>query len=79
MTGVQTCALPILGLKPDAGVLPGTYVEGRFLVEKKDGVIVIPSDVVIYRGNTQSVYIASGDVARSVTITRARGAAAGSS
>ena len=40
---------------------------------KKDNVIVIPSDVVIYRGNAQSVYIASGDVARSVTITTGSG------
>ena len=36
-------------------------------------VIVIPSDVVIYRGNAQSVYVASGDVARSVTITTGSG------
>ena len=63
----------VVGLKQDAGVLPGTYVEGRFLVEKKDNVIVIPSDVVIYRGNAQSVYVASGDVARSVTITTGSG------
>ena len=63
----------VVGLKPDAGVLPGTYVEGRFLVEKKNDVIVIPSDIVIYRGNAQSVYVASGDVARSVTITTGSG------
>ena len=63
----------VVGLGANAGVLPGTYVEGRFLVEKKDGVLVIPSDVVLYRGNTQSVYVASGDVARSVAITTGSG------
>ena len=63
----------VVGLKADAGVLPGSYVEGRFLVDRKDGVIVIPSDVVIYRGSTQSVYVASGDVARSVTIATGAG------
>ncbi len=63
----------VVGLRSDANVLPGTYVEGRFLVEKKDNVIVIPSDVVVYRGNTQSVYVASGDVARSVEVVTGTG------
>ncbi|MDR2137126.1 MAG: efflux RND transporter periplasmic adaptor subunit [Synergistaceae bacterium] len=51
----------VVGLSPQSGILPGTYLEGRFLVEQKKGVIVIPSDVVMYRGDKKFVYVANGD------------------
>jgi hypothetical protein len=38
--------------------LPGAYLEGRFLVEKKTSAIVIPSDIVMYRKDRQFVYVA---------------------
>jgi membrane fusion protein (multidrug efflux system) len=51
----------VVGLSPKSGILPGTYLEGRFLVERKKDVVVIPSDVVMYRGDKKFVYVASGD------------------
>ena len=51
----------IVGLPPESGVLPGAYLEGRFLVDKKEAVLVIPSDVVMYRGDKKFVYVVRGD------------------
>ncbi|MCR5346546.1 MAG: efflux RND transporter periplasmic adaptor subunit [Fretibacterium sp.] len=67
----------VVGLPAESGILPGTYLEGRFRVEHQADVIVIPSNVVIYRGDTQSVYVAvksdSGFVARLIPITTGEG------
>jgi RND family efflux transporter MFP subunit len=51
----------VVGLSPKSGILPGTYLEGRFLVERKKDVVVIPSDAVMYRGEKEFVYIADGE------------------
>ncbi|MBR1485710.1 MAG: efflux RND transporter periplasmic adaptor subunit, partial [Synergistaceae bacterium] len=40
----------VVGLPEDSGILPGTYVEGRFQVSRQQSVVVIPSNVVVYRG-----------------------------
>ncbi len=63
----------VVGLPEKSGILPGSYLEGRFLVDHQPGVIVIPSNVVIYRSGGQAVYLASGDVAHSVPITTGDG------
>lgn len=63
----------VVGLPEDSGILPGTYVEGRFQVSKQQSVVVIPSNVVVYRGNSQSVYIADGNKAKQVEITTGEG------
>ena len=63
----------VVGLPEDSGILPGTYVEGRFQVSKQQSVVVIPSSVVVYRGNSQSVYIADGNKAKQVEITTGEG------
>ncbi|MDR1377644.1 MAG: efflux RND transporter periplasmic adaptor subunit [Synergistaceae bacterium] len=51
----------VVGLSVDSGILPGTYLEGRLLVEQKKDVIVIPSNIVMYRGDKKFVYIAGDD------------------
>jgi RND family efflux transporter MFP subunit len=48
----------VVGLSPESGILPGAYLEGRFLVEQKKDAIVIPSDTVMYRGEKKFVYVA---------------------
>jgi RND family efflux transporter MFP subunit len=63
----------VVGLPENSGILPGTYVEGRFMVNSQQNVVVIPSNVVIYRGNTQSVYVADGGKARLTAITTGEG------
>ena len=63
----------VVGLPENSGILPGTYVEGRFMVSSLQNVVVIPSSVVIYRGTTQSVYIADGNRAKLVAITTGEG------
>ena len=63
----------VVGLPEDSGILPGTYVEGRFQVSRQQNVVVIPSNVVIYRGENQSVYIADGNKAKLTTITTGEG------
>ncbi|MBQ7221564.1 MAG: efflux RND transporter periplasmic adaptor subunit [Synergistaceae bacterium] len=63
----------VVGLPENSGILPGTYLEGRFMVSSQQNVVVIPSNVVIYRGNTQSVYIADGSKARLTAITTGEG------
>jgi membrane fusion protein (multidrug efflux system) len=47
----------LVGVSSESNVLPGTYLEGRFLVGERNEVIVIPSDVVIYRGDQKFVYV----------------------
>jgi RND family efflux transporter MFP subunit len=51
----------VVGLSADSEILPGVYLEGRFLVEKKTDAIVIPSDIVLYRRDKQFVYVAQSD------------------
>ncbi|MBQ7262825.1 MAG: efflux RND transporter periplasmic adaptor subunit [Synergistaceae bacterium] len=63
----------VVGLPAQSGILPGAYIEGRFMVEHEPDVIIIPSNVVIYRGASQSVYVADGDVARRVEIVTGEG------
>ncbi|MBQ7197046.1 MAG: efflux RND transporter periplasmic adaptor subunit [Synergistaceae bacterium] len=63
----------VVGLPEDSGILPGTYVEGRFRVSSQQNVVVIPSNVVIYRGDVQSVYLAKGNKAQLTKITTGEG------
>lgn len=63
----------VVGLAPDSGILPGTYLEGRFMVEKKSDVAVIPSNIVIYRGEKEFVYLADEEEARLVEIRTGEG------
>ena len=51
----------VVGLDAASGALPGAYLEGRFLVDRKEGVLVIPSDVVMYRGDKKFVYVIRDD------------------
>ena len=63
----------VVGLPENSGILPGTYVEGRFMVSSQQSVVIIPSNVVIYRGTTQSVYLAYGKKAKLTPITTGEG------
>ena len=63
----------VVGLPENSGILPGTYVEGRFMVSSQQSVVIIPSNVVLYRGTTQSVYLAYGKKAKLTTITTGEG------
>ena len=63
----------VVGLPENSGILPGTYLEGRFMVSSQENVVVIPSNVVIYRGSTQSVYLANGNKAKLTAITTGEG------
>ena len=63
----------VVGLPEDSGILPGTYVEGRFQVSRQQSVVVIPSNVVIYRGESQSVYVVDGNKAKLTKITTGEG------
>ncbi len=47
----------LVGLPADSKVLPGTYLEGRFLVEHRENVIVVPTEVVLRRGEEAYVYV----------------------
>ncbi len=47
----------LVALPRDSKVLPGTYLEGRFLVDERRGVIVIPSEIVQRRGEKAYVYV----------------------
>jgi membrane fusion protein (multidrug efflux system) len=66
----------LVGISSESNVFPGTYLEGRFLVEHRDDVIVIPSDVVIYRGDQEFVYVLGPDenasVLRAITTDEGR-------
>ena len=63
----------VVGFSPDSGILPGTYLEGRFLVEKKEGVVIISSDVVMYRGDKEFVYVARNGKASMVEVQTGEG------
>ena len=63
----------VVGLPENSGILPGTYLEGRFMVSSQNNVVVIPSNVVLYRGSTQSVYLADGNKAKLTPITTGEG------
>ncbi len=41
-------------------ILPGTHLEARFLVEKQENLLVIPSDIVQRRGEKAYVYVVEG-------------------
>ena len=62
-----------VGLPANSGILPGTYVEGRFRVDQQQSVVVIPSNIVVYRGASQSVYVADGNRAKLTQITTGEG------
>jgi RND family efflux transporter MFP subunit len=47
----------LISLKPDSGILPGTYIEGAFLIQKRENAIVIPSKSIINRDRERFVYI----------------------
>jgi RND family efflux transporter MFP subunit len=63
----------VVGLGADSNILPGTYLEGRFLVEEKKDVVVVPSDIVMYRGEKKFVYVAKDDKASLVEIETGEG------
>ena len=46
----------VVGLN-DLDVLPGTHVEARFLVERRENLLVVPSDIVQRRGDKAYVYV----------------------
>jgi multidrug efflux system membrane fusion protein len=51
----------VVGLNSGSGILPGAYLEGRFMVASMENVLVIPSYVVMFRGDRQFVYVVRGD------------------
>ena len=63
----------VVGVPETSGIFPGTYLEGRFMVNKENNVIIIPSNIVMYRGNKQSVYIVENNKAKLVEITTGEG------
>lgn len=63
----------VVELGPESPILPGTYLEGRFRVDRKSDVIVVPSNIVIYSGSEQYIYLAEGDKAKKVQIQTGEG------
>ena len=63
----------VVGVDPDNGLRPGTYLEGRFLVDRREGALVIPSHVVMYRGDRQFVYVVRDDTASLTEIQTGEG------
>lgn len=63
----------VVGLNADSGILPGTYLEGRFLIDRKNEVVVISSDIVMFRGEKEFVYLADGEKARMTEIKTGEG------
>jgi RND family efflux transporter MFP subunit len=51
----------IVAIDPEAGVLPGTYLEGSFMIQKETDAVVIPSSAVFNMRDGQFVYTADGD------------------
>jgi RND family efflux transporter MFP subunit len=45
-------------------VLPGTHVEAKFLVERQENLLIVPSDIVQRRGENAYVYVVEGDRAK---------------
>jgi membrane fusion protein (multidrug efflux system) len=67
--GSGLCPVTV-ALPPSAGVLPGTYLEGSFLIRRETGAIVIPSSSVLDRGGERFVYIVSGSGLKTARLTR---------
>jgi RND family efflux transporter MFP subunit len=63
----------VVGAPAGSGILPGTYLEGRFRVEKKNDVVVVPSDIVMYQGDKEFLYVASGDKASKIEVKTGEG------
>jgi RND family efflux transporter MFP subunit len=63
----------VVGAPAGSGILPGTYLEGRFLVERKKDVVIVSSDIVMYQGDKEFVYVASGDKAGKVEVRTGEG------
>lgn len=63
----------VVGLVAKENILPGTYVEGRFLISSKPDALVIPSDIIVYRGKTKYVYVVDGDSVRRTEIETGEG------
>jgi membrane fusion protein (multidrug efflux system) len=63
----------VVGAPGNSGILPGTYLEGRFLVERKEDVIVISSDIVMYQGDKEFVYVANGGKASKIEVKTGEG------
>lgn len=59
----------LVGLPADSKVLPGTYLEGRFLVERRKDVIAVPTEVVLRRGEEAYVYVVDEAESRARTRT----------
>lgn len=64
---------PVVVCLDGLDVLPGTHVEARFMVEKRTGLIVIPSEIVQRRGDKAYVYVVEGDRAKLREITPGEG------
>lgn len=63
----------VVSLGANSGIRPGTYLEGRFLVNRQENVIVIPSHVVMFRRGSQFVHVVRGDRVELVEITIGEG------
>ena len=59
-SGLYTVVVGLNGLD----ILPGTHVEARFLVERRENLLVVPSDIVQRRGDKAYVYVVEGDRAK---------------
>lgn len=57
-TGLFTA---VVALPPDRGVRPGAFLEGRFLIQRRQGVIALPSTVFLREGDRMTVFLVSGD------------------
>ena len=71
-TGLFTA---VVALPPDRGVRPGVFLEGQFLIRRKEGVIALPSTVFLREGDQMAVYLVSGDraVRRPVKVGEGQG------
>jgi RND family efflux transporter MFP subunit len=54
----------IVAIDPGAGVLPGTYLEGSFMIRRDEGVITVPSSAVFNQGDERCVYVADSEGSR---------------
>ncbi len=53
----------------DMKLRPGMFVKADVIVDRKDSVIVIPKDAILFRDNGKAVFIARGDQAHERIIT----------
>jgi membrane fusion protein (multidrug efflux system) len=60
----------ITAIDRGAGVLPGTYLEGAFLVHSEPDAVVVPSSALIDRDGERFVYVVSGDIEKTACLTR---------